>query len=77
LRSDEYRATATPGAYLRALIALAKAVAGDPDCGPAWTTRARLYAEIYALDIPGIERPLEQALVKFEILDVESRAALA
>ncbi len=58
---DRYKATSTPEAFQRAMTAAEKTVARDPDCGQAWTIRAALFADIYALDIPGYERPLEKA----------------
>jgi tetratricopeptide (TPR) repeat protein len=57
----EYDLNGTPEAFSRALAALEKAVTIEPECGPVWSMRARLYAEIYAFDIPGYEHPLDTA----------------
>ncbi len=62
LRYFEFDATHSSEALSRALAAMEKAVVIDPEYGPAWTMLARLYAEIYAFDIPGFEDPLEKAL---------------
>ncbi len=83
LRYYEYDLTMTPAAFSRALTALQKAVAIDPDCGPAWSMLARLFAEIYVLDIAGFEDPLARALeygrkgVRLLPEDKRSRAMLA
>ena len=61
IRYNEFRSSSTPEAFQRALVALEKAIAVDPDCGQVWTTRARLFAVIHALEIPGFDRPLDQA----------------
>ncbi len=61
LRYFEFETTYSPDAFSQALAALEKAVEIDPEYGPTFTMLARLYAEIYAFDIPGIEDPLEKA----------------
>jgi tetratricopeptide (TPR) repeat protein len=48
-------------ALSRALAALEKAVTIEPECGQVWTMLARLFADIYAIDIPGYEHPLDTA----------------
>ncbi len=62
LRYYEFRSSSTPAAFQIALNALERAVAADPECGQVWTTRARLFAIIHALEIPGFDRPLDTAL---------------
>jgi TolB-like protein len=61
LRYIEYDMTFSPEAFSRALAALEKAVIVDPEYGPAWSMLARLYADVYTLDIPGIKDPLKKA----------------
>jgi adenylate cyclase len=61
LRYIEYDMTFTPTAFSRALAALEKAVIIDPKYGPAWSMLARLYADIYVIDIAGFKEPLEKA----------------
>ena len=62
LRYYEYDLTLASDSFLRALEALESAVRIEPDCGQVWTMLGRLYANIYSLDIPGFEKPLEKAI---------------
>ena len=61
LRYYEYLSSVTPDAFQRALTALEKATTTDPECGQAWSVRGRLYAFMHAFEIPGFDRPLDQA----------------
>ena len=61
LRYYEYDLKASAVAFTTALKALERAVAIDPECGQAWSMLSRLFADVYALDIPGLEEPLEKA----------------
>jgi adenylate cyclase len=61
LRYYEYMLTFTPETFSRAMAALQKAVAIDPECGPPWCMLAQLFANIYVFDIPGFKDPLEKA----------------
>jgi adenylate cyclase len=61
LRYIEYDMTLSPEALSRALAALENAVIIDPEYGPVWSMLARLYADIYTLDIPGFKDPLKKA----------------
>lgn len=62
LRFYEYDQTLTPESFLRAMEALKHAAGIEPDCGQVWTLLARLHANIYSLDFPGFENPLEKAI---------------
>ena len=62
IRFYEFRSSGTPASFQVALTALERAAEVDPECGQVWTLRARLFALIHALGIPGFDRPLEQAL---------------
>ena len=62
LRYYEYDLTLASDSFLRALEALEHAASIEPDCGQVWTMLGRLYANIYSLDIPGFEKPLEKAI---------------
>ncbi len=62
LRHYDYISTATPEAFQRALAALEKAAAVDPECGQVWTMRGRLFASMHAFDIPGFDKPLDRAM---------------
>jgi adenylate cyclase len=62
LRFYEYDQTLTPESFLRAMEALKHAASIEPDCGQVWTLLAHLYANIYSLDLPGFENPLEKAI---------------
>ncbi len=44
------------------LPALQRAVEREPDYGPAWSALATLLCQIYSLDVPGFDRPLDTAL---------------
>lgn len=61
LRYFEYDMAGSPEAFSRALAALEKAVTLDPEYGHTWSMLAKLYAEIYAFDIPGYKNPLDKA----------------
>ena len=61
LRYIEYNITLTPEAFSQALDALEKAVAIEPEYGSTWSMLARLYTNIYTLDIPEFENPLDKA----------------
>jgi tetratricopeptide (TPR) repeat protein len=83
LRYYEYDLVMTPVSFSRALAALKKAVIIDPECGPAWSMLARLFADIYAFDIAGFKDPLERAFeygrkgVRLLPEDKRSRAMMA
>ena len=62
LRFYEYDQTLTPESFLRAMEGLKHAASIEPDCGQVWTLLARLYANVYSLDFPGFENPLEKAI---------------
>ncbi len=62
LRYYEYDLTLAPESFLRALEALEYAASIEPGCGQVWTMLGRLHANIYSLDIPGFEKPLEKAI---------------
>ena len=64
LRFYEYDQTLTPESFLRAMEALENAASIEPDCSQVWTFLARLHANVYSLDFPGFQNPLEKA-VKF------------
>jgi adenylate cyclase len=61
LRYFEYDLTYAPKAFSQAFAALESAVVTEPECGQAWGMLSRLYADIYAFDIAGYEKPLEKA----------------
>ncbi len=62
-RYYEYNLKLNPDSFATALEALEKAVAIDPECGQVWGMLAHLYANIHAFEIPGVEAPLEKALM--------------
>jgi len=62
LRFYEYDQTLGPESFVRALEALRLAARIEPDCGQIWSLLARLYANVYTLDFPGFENPLEKAV---------------
>jgi len=62
LRFYEYDQILTPESFMRAMEALKHAAVIEPDCSQVWSLLARLYANIYSLDYPGFEDPLEKAI---------------
>jgi adenylate cyclase len=64
LRFYEYDQSLTSESFLRAMEALQHASSIEPECGQVWTLLARLHANVYSLDFPGFQNPLEKA-VKF------------
>ena len=62
LRFYEYDHTFSPESFSHALESLSHAARTEPDCGQVWTMLALLYANIYSLDYPGFEAPLEKAV---------------
>ena len=62
LRFYEYDQTLTAESFLLAMSALKHVANVDPECGLVWSLLARLYANIYSMDIPGFENPLEKAI---------------
>lgn len=61
LRFYEHDLKLTLESFRMAMEALEYAVANKPACGQAWSMLALLYADVYVLDIPGWELPLEKA----------------
>ena len=61
LRYIDYDMNLSRETFSPALAALEKAVIIDPEYGPAWSMLARLYADIYTLDIPGFKDPVKKA----------------
>ena len=62
LRYYEYDQTYSSESFARALPALERAVAVEPDCCQVWSMLGRLYGNIHSLDIPGFDDPLEKAV---------------
>jgi adenylate cyclase len=58
-----YDQTLEPEDFAKAFEALQKARINEPGCGQVWTFLARLYANIYSLEIPG-----------FDVADAEQKA---
>jgi len=62
LRYFEFDHTHSPESFNRALESLTRAAKTEPSCGQVWTMLAQLYANVYSLDYPGFEKPLEKAV---------------
>jgi adenylate cyclase len=64
LRFYEYDQTLNPKKFMNALSSLQQAAAIEPECGLVLSLLARLYTQIYSLDIPvsGLDNPLEKAV---------------
>jgi TolB-like protein/Tfp pilus assembly protein PilF len=41
---------------------LQQAVEREPEYGPAWSALATLYCQMYSMDVPGFDRPLERGI---------------
>ena len=63
LRYHQYDQTLSPEDFSRAFEALKRARINEPGCGQVWTFLARLYADIFSLEIPG-----------FDVRDSENKA---
>lgn len=63
LRYHHYDQTLSPDDFRRAFTALERARLNEPECAQVWTFLARLYADIFSLEIPG-----------FDIRDSENKA---
>jgi tetratricopeptide (TPR) repeat protein len=59
----QYDLTLSPHDFVRAFEALERARINEPECGQVWTFLARLYANIFSLEIPG-----------FDVRDSENKA---
>jgi len=62
LRFYEYDHTLTSESFKRAMTALMQAASIEPECSHVWSLLARLYANIFTLDLRGYENPLEKAI---------------
>ncbi|MEJ2097128.1 MAG: hypothetical protein P8Y38_08330 [Deltaproteobacteria bacterium] len=62
LRYFEFDHSHSPESFNRALESLTRAAKTEPSCGQVWTMLAQLYANVYSLDYPGFEKPLEKAV---------------
>jgi adenylate cyclase len=62
LRYYEFDQSLHPKSMRKALEALHQAAAREPSCGQVWTLLGRLYTLIYALDLGGVDQPLERAI---------------
>jgi adenylate cyclase len=62
LRFYHYETILTPEVFEKALAALERAVAIEPEYGLAWSMLGHLHADNYALEFCEIETPLEKAL---------------
>ena len=58
----EFDQTWVPESMAKALEALHHAALKEPSCGQVWTLLGRLYSIIYALDVEGVETPLDKAI---------------
>jgi len=58
----EFDLLLTSESFTRALDALEYAATIEPGCGQVWTKLGRLYATMYALEMPGFETALEKAV---------------
>ncbi len=55
LQYHQYDQTLSPGDFLKSIEALENAIINEPECGQVWSFLARLYANIFSLEIPGFD----------------------
>jgi tetratricopeptide (TPR) repeat protein len=78
LLAYEFFLSESPESFRPAVEALRSAVHSAPECGPAWTRLARLYAANYAFDVTAIPTPIDEAIAcahRGVRVDPESRRA--
>lgn len=66
LRYHEFQYKFDGESLLKALHALEHASKSEPQCGRVWAMLGRIYAEMYALELPGHETALEKAVMSAE-----------
>jgi len=62
LRYYSHQIAPDPEASEACFAALQRAVEREPEYGPAWAALATLYCQMYSMDVPGFDRPLETGL---------------
>ncbi len=62
LRYYSHQIAPSPESLEACLGALQRAVSREPDYGPAWSALATLLCQMYSMDVPGLDRPLDTAL---------------
>lgn len=62
LRYYSHQITPTPESARACFVALQRAVKIEPAYGPAWSALATLQCQMYSMDVPGFEQPLETAI---------------
>jgi adenylate cyclase len=62
LLSYEFFLARDPRSLLRTVEALQRAVATQPECGPAWSRLARVYLANYAFEVTSIPTPIDEAI---------------
>ena len=62
LRYYSHQVAPSPESSEACFMALRKAAEREPDYGPVWSALATLYSQMYSVDAPGFDQPLETAL---------------
>jgi len=62
LRYYSHQIAPSPESSEACFMALRKAAEREPDYGPVWSALATLYSQMYSVDAPGFDQPLETAL---------------
>ena len=62
LRYYSHQVAPTPESSLACFQALQQAAEREPQYGPVWSALATLHAQMYSMDVPGFDEPLETAV---------------
>jgi len=62
LRYYSHQIAPSPESSKACFLALQRAAEREPEYGPAWSARATLHCQMYSMDVPGFDRPLDTAL---------------
>ena len=62
LRYYTHQISPSPESSTACFLALQRAAEREPEYGPAWSALATLHCQMYSMDVPGFDQPLDTAL---------------
>jgi adenylate cyclase len=62
LRYYSHQIVPSPESSKACFLALQRAAEREPEYGPAWSALATLHCQMYSMDVPGFDQPLDTAL---------------